>query len=298
MLELVENVMLQHIESVANEKTVELYKKLPKGKRLRAKLILKIAGKDETALELAAIIELIHAASLLHDDVIDEADTRRGLASINSTYGDLTAIMLGDILYSKAFTRLTFLPNQVARHVADAVTKLSVGELMDVELAKCFNKDLDAYFDMIYKKTASLIESAAFCAACIAQKDTEKYASYGKNLGLAFQIIDDILDVTQSSEVLGKPAMNDFKEGKTTLPYIYLYDSLDEKGKERLLSLFGKNLKKDDTLWIKDSMFQHKSIEKSVLYAKELADEALKSIQDEDAQDLEEIITQMIDRSF
>jgi len=120
------------IESIGDSRSLELYEKVPKGKRLRAKLILKIAGGTQEAIELASVVELIHAASLLHDDVIDEADTRRGVTSINHSFGNMTAIMLGDILYSKGFTKLTYLPNEVARSVADAVTKLSVGELLDV----------------------------------------------------------------------------------------------------------------------------------------------------------------------
>jgi len=298
LLEQVEILMREHIESIGDSRSLELYEKVPKGKRLRAKLILKIAGKTKESIELASVVELIHAASLLHDDVIDEADTRRGVTSINHAFGNMTAIMLGDILYSKGFTKLTYLPSEVARSVADAVTKLSVGELLDVELAKKFNNNEDIYFDMIYKKTASLIEASAFSAASLAGKDTSKYALYGKNLGLAFQVIDDVLDITSSSEVLGKPALNDFREGKTTLPYLYMYEKLNEDDKTKLLSYFGKDLSEDQSNWIKAKFDETGAVEKSIKYAQKLGYEALEAIKDENLPDLEKIIKEMIVRDF
>jgi len=298
LLEQVEALMRKHIESIGDSRSLELYDKVPKGKRLRAKLILKIAGETTEAVELASVVELIHAASLLHDDVIDEADTRRGVTSINHAFGNMTAIMLGDILYSKGFTKLTYLPNEVARSVADAVTKLSVGELLDVELASTFNHSQDAYFDMIYKKTASLIEASAFSAALLAGKDSDKYALYGRNLGLAFQVIDDVLDITSSSEVLGKPALNDFREGKTTLPYLYMYEKLNENDKEKLLSYFGKDLSEDESNWIKAKFEETGAVTKSIEYAKKLGYEALSAIKDENLPALEKIITDMIVRDF
>lgn len=298
MLEQVEILMKEHIESIGDSKSLELYNKVPKGKRLRAKLILKIANASQDALLLASIVELIHAASLLHDDVIDEADTRRGLTSINHEFGNITAIMLGDILYSKGFTQLTNLPSEVAQNVANAVTKLSVGELLDVELASAFNANQDIYFDMIYKKTASLIESSAFSAAFLAQKDTTKFALYGKNLGLAFQIIDDVLDITSSSEVLGKPALNDFREGKTTLPYIYMYEKLSEEDKNKLVSFFGKDLDEKESSWIKMKFEETGAVKEAVKYAQKLGYEALEVIQDENMPDLEKIIKEMIVRNF
>ena len=298
MLAQVEALMREHIESIGDSRSLELYEKVPKGKRLRAKLILKIAGETKEAVELASVVELIHAASLLHDDVIDEADTRRGVTSINHEFGNMTAIMLGDILYSKGFTKLTYLPTEVARSVADAVTKLSVGELLDVELASKFNHSQDVYFDMIYKKTASLIEASAFSAASLVGKDTKKYALYGRNLGLAFQVIDDVLDITSSSEVLGKPALNDFREGKTTLPYLYMYEKLNEDDQTLLLSYFGKDLSKDESNWIKVKFEETGAVVASIEYAKKLGYEALEAIKDENLPALEKIIKDMIVRDF
>lgn len=290
--------MVEIIASLKDAKSVELFHKVPKGKRLRAKLILKIAGESEHSLKLAAIVELIHAASLLHDDVIDDATTRRGECSINALFGNKTAIMLGDILYSKGFSELTSMPQPVAYSISHAVALLSVGELLDVELSSSFNDNTERYFDMIYKKTASLIEASAQAAALLVGKKSEKYALYGKNLGLAFQIIDDILDITQSSQTLGKPSLNDFKEGKTTLPYLYMYEKLSPDEQKILLSLFQKELDADEMAWIKEKMHQTKAVEEAMAYAKMLGLEALEAISDEEDVGLSSIIKEMIERNF
>ncbi len=200
------------VEECKDEKSLELLDKLATGKMLRSKLILKIAGINEESIRLCAVVEMIHAASLLHDDVIDEADTRRGSPSVNALYDNKTSIMFGDILYSKAFTELTKMDREISYTVSNAVTLLSIGEMLDVDLTETFNTSYDKYLDMIYKKTASLIEASSKAAAILANKDKEKFALYGKNLGLAFQMIDDILDITQDSATLGKPAMLDFVE--------------------------------------------------------------------------------------
>jgi len=290
--------MLSFVEEFGDKFIISLYKKIPSGKKLRTKLILKIAGENEKSIKLASIIELIHIASLLHDDVIDEANTRRNVASINAIFGNNRAIMLGDILYSKAFYELTSFEKNIAKVVSNAVTSLSIGELLDVEFSSKFNSDIDKYFDMIYKKTASLIEASAISSAILANKDSKKFQIYGKNLGLAFQIIDDVLDIISDSKTLGKPALNDFKEGKTTLPYIYLYNFLDENGKLKLKSLFKKELNSDELNWIKDNMQKAKAVEKSIELAKKLGLEALNAIKDEKNKELEKVIKDMIEREF
>lgn len=290
--------MVEMVASLGDARSVELFHRVPKGKRLRAKLILKIAGASDVSLKLAAIVELIHAASLLHDDVIDDAFTRRGEDSINALFGNKTAIMLGDILYSKGFSELTFMPNEVAYSVSHAVALLSVGELLDVELSHAFNDSEERYFDMIYKKTASLIEASAKAAALLAGKNATIYALYGKNLGLAFQIIDDILDITQSSETLGKPSLNDFKEGKTTLPYLYMYRKLSSSDQVKLLSLFQQELDETQKIWIKTKMNETNALEDSISYARKLGLEALEVIAKEEDVGLSTIIKEMIERNF
>ena len=298
MLEAVESKMKEYIAELENDEVAKLFEALPHGKRLRAKLVLKVAKTRADAVKLAAVIEMIHAASLLHDDVIDDAMTRRGVPSMNATEGSKQAIMMGDILYSKGFEELTAFDRKIAAAVARAVTQLSIGELMDVRLSDRFNPDVDAYMRMIYQKTAALIEATAASAAMLAGKDEKIYALYGKNLGIAFQIIDDILDITQSSEQLGKPAMHDFEEGKTTLPYIYLYEALDEQGRERLVSLHRKKLNADEKSWIVTMMEETGALRKAYLHAKELGEEAVALMEGEGEISLAEIVTAMIERTF
>ncbi len=298
MLEQVKSKMSELISSLDDENILNLYESLPHGKMLRSKLILNITKPNDDAVLLCAVIELIQLASLLHDDVIDDADTRRGVSSFNATNGDKNAIMLGDILYSKAFYELTKLPPQVARVVSSAVSKLSIGEILDVKLGEAFNEDKEIYLDMIYKKTSSLIEASAVAGAILAKKDEQKFRIYGKNLGLAFQIIDDILDITQDSKTLGKPALNDFREGKTTLPYIYMYECLEQKQKDKLLSFFKKDLNNQEQKWIKDMFVQTQAVEKSIKEAKRYANMALKAIENENNTKLNEVVSSMIDREF
>ncbi|MEA3228952.1 MAG: polyprenyl synthetase family protein [Campylobacterota bacterium] len=292
----VENEIARLIKEIDYDEVTRLFDMLSGGKRLRAKLILKIAPDSKDAPLLGAIVELIHAASLLHDDVIDEADTRRGVPSVNATDGSKTAVMLGDILYSKAFTELVSFDKDVARAIASSVTALSKGEMLDVEMAKEFNSNEERYLDMLYLKTATLIEAAAIASAHLADKDIAKYAIYGRNLGLSFQIIDDILDITADEKTLGKPAMNDFVEGKCTLPYIYLYKFLDTKDRDKLISLHAKTISQEDTDWIKKMMQSHKTVEKSFELAQKLSQEAMLSVKEDD--ELVAILEMMIKRSY
>ena len=296
----IDEIMTKFISELGYEEACEMFVKISSGKKLRSKLLLKIAGESEISLKLCAIIELIHLASLLHDDVIDEANIRRGKPSINALFGSKNSVMLGDILYSKAYFELTKFDPSIAAVVSDAVSKLSIGEMMDVKMAENFNENEQEYLKMIYYKTAVLIEATAICGAKLAGKDSEKFGIYGKNLGLAFQIVDDILDITQDEKTLGKPALNDFVEGKTTLPYIYLYKSksLDEAGKTKLRSLWAKKLNADEISWLKENFDKTSSVSKAINEAKRLGAEAIEAIKEYKNAELEGIIKSMIDREF
>jgi len=296
MLDAVALRMQAMVASVGYPYADELYGNLSGGKRLRARLIMMIAGESDAAVTLAAIIELIHAASLLHDDVIDESQLRRGVPSVNATEGSKQAVMLGDILYSKAFSELTQFDAAIAKTVADAVTSLSVGEMMDVEMAKAFNGDEERYLQMLYLKTGVLIEAAAKSAAQLCGKDADAYALYGKNLGIAFQIIDDILDIVSDEATLGKPAMNDYVEGKCTLPYIYLYRTLADEERTRLASLHARRADADEVRWMKAAMEQNGAIKAAYAKARELSDEAKEAVRGDAA--LENVIESMMQRTF
>ena len=296
-LEKVKNQIREFVSVCNHQKSLELLEKLATGKMLRSKLILKIAGISIESIKLCAVVEMIHAASLLHDDVIDEANTRRGQPSVNALYDNKTAIMFGDILYSRAFTELSQMDKNIAYTISNAVTLLSIGEMMDVDLTNTFNKSYDKYLDMIYKKTASLIESSSKAAAILSKKDENKYALYGKNLGLAFQMVDDILDITQDSKTLGKPAMLDFVEGKVTIPYLLLYERIENKTK--LEALYKKELTSDESLWIKEQMTITRALDDSIALAKQIGNIAIDAVKDEeDSETLIFIMKAMIEREF
>ena len=330
MQDQIDLIMKSFIADCGYEPASEMFDRLSPGKKLRSKLLLNIAQKDEKSLRLCAIIELIQAASLLHDDVIDESSVRRGKPSINATYGSKNAVMLGDILYSKAYFELSKFESRIAAALSGAVTKLAVGELMDVSLSNDFNDDASKYLQMIYLKTSALIEEVARCGAFLkfgsaenlgeisdmsgtkneveisnAAKDHNKISSasvkfgeYGKNLGLAFQIIDDILDVTQSSEALGKPSLSDFAEGKTTLPYIYLYENLNDSERQKLKSFFKKQLCESEISWIKAKLSEHGIIERCINEARAYGQKALEAVAEFKNDKLEQIVRDMIDRKF
>ena len=296
-LEKVKNQIREFVSVCNHQKSLELLEKLATGKMLRSKLILKIAGISIESIKLCAVVEMIHAASLLHDDVIDEANTRRGQPSVNALYDNKTAIMFGDILYSRAFTELSQMDKNIAYTISNAVTLLSIGEMMDVDLTNTFNKSYDKYLDMIYKKTASLIEASSKAAAILSKKDENKYALYGKNLGLAFQMVDDILDITQDSKTLGKPAMLDFVEGKVTIPYLLLHERIENKTK--LEALYKKELTSDESLWIKEQMTITRALDDSIALAKQIGNIAIDAVKDEeDSETLIFIMKAMIEREF
>lgn len=290
--------MHNFLSELSYEPIMDMTSGLKGGKKLRSKLLLKISGENQISYKICAIIELIHNASLLHDDVIDEANLRRGVKSINAQFGAKNAIMLGDILYSKAFYELSLIDSKLAQIISNAVVKLSIGELMDVNLSQNFNTNQQAYLQMIYNKTAVLIEASARCGAILANLNEDDFAQYGKNLGLAFQIVDDMLDITGDEKTLGKPAMSDFKEGKTTLAYMYLYEKLNNDEKEILKSYYKKELNQKEISWIKHKMQEYQILNLVNMELKNYANNALKAIEKYKIKDLEEIITSMIERDF
>ncbi|EAK5529536.1 polyprenyl synthetase family protein [Campylobacter lari] len=294
----IDQYMHEFLSELNYEPILTMSSKLQGGKKLRSKLLLKIAGESDISYKICAIIELIHAASLLHDDVIDEAKLRRGVKSINVQFGAKNAIMLGDILYSKAFYELSLIDLKLAKIISNAVVMLSVGELMDVNLSETFNTDKNAYLQMIYNKTAVLIEASARCGAILANLNEDDFAEYGKNLGLAFQIVDDILDIKGDEQTLGKPAMNDFKEGKTTLAYMYLHKKLNLQDQEILKSYYKKDLSANELAWIKSKIQEHEIFNQVSQELNTYANNALKAIKKYNIKDLEDIIKSMIEREF
>ena len=198
------------------------------GKRMRPILTLLIAknyGGVTMATQHAAIgLELLHTASLVHDDVVDESEERRGQASVNATYNNKVAVLTGDFILSSALLNVSYTNNQrIIENLAQLGRTLASGELL--QLWNISNKDIseDIYYDVIKQKTAVLFESCAAIGALSAgatDDDVAQAARFGQNLGIMFQIRDDIFDYYDSKEI-GKPTGNDMAEGKLTLPVIY-----------------------------------------------------------------------------
>lgn len=200
------------------------------GKRLRPIILLLAAraygyeGSDHQ--ELAAVVEFIHTATLLHDDVVDASDMRRGRETANNVWGNEASVLVGDFLYSRSFQMMVSVQNmRVMEILADATNTIAEGEVM--QLLNVHNPDLDeaGYLDVICSKTAKLFESAAELGAVLAERSKEEQqamAAYGMHLGIAFQLIDDALDYGATSVELGKNIGDDLAEGKPTLPLIYV----------------------------------------------------------------------------
>jgi octaprenyl-diphosphate synthase len=199
------------------------------GKRLRPVLVLLSAGafgyQGSDHHELAAVVEFIHTATLLHDDVVDESDMRRGKETANNVWGNAPSVLVGDFLYSRAFQMMVNVQSmRVMAILSEATNIIAEGEVM--QLLNIHNADLDeqGYLEVIRYKTAKLFESAAQLGAVLCNRSTaeeEAMAHYGMHLGTAFQLVDDVLDYSASSEELGKNIGDDLAEGKPTLPLIY-----------------------------------------------------------------------------
>lgn len=210
--------------------TVIRYVASHRGKRLRPTLVFLISrllGRiDENAFEAAQVIELIHTATLIHDDVVDQSDRRRGTASVNSVWNNKIAVLVGDFLFAQALNKMMKMKSDEINQVLARVTnRMSEGELLQVQQSQNLQLDEELYFQMIADKTASLISASCQIGAIIGGNyngmDTEQFWLFGKYLGCAFQIQDDLLDYIGDETLTGKPAGNDLKQNKITLPLIY-----------------------------------------------------------------------------
>ena len=234
-------IRAESVSSASAVTAIGQYLQISGGKRVRPALVLlaaKLFGAvSPSAISLGAVVEIIHTATLVHDDVIDAADRRRGRASTNSRWGNHTSVLAGDWLYMQAFKIALQERNFRILDILIEMTQLMIeGELMQLGMIGRLDLTVEEHLDLIYRKTACLFGACTRLGAVLAGQDEQTahlLGEYGRNLGMAFQLVDDLLDFTASEVVLGKPVGNDLREGKVTLPLIYLLDRCtpEEQGK-------------------------------------------------------------------
>ena len=239
-------------KELASEKIIQdIYEYIfnAEGKKTRA-LISLLASKSSIIkpsirIDLASIIELLHTATLVHDDVVDESDLRRGAKSVNQVWTNSYSVLMGDFIYSKAFILMVKLGiPSILDELAKATNDIARGEIIQLELYE--KKELiklDELLKVSYLKTGRLFEASAKTGAMLAEKSKEDIKSFGllgKALGTAFQIQDDVLDYAALKLDTGKPALKDFKEGKITFPLYFALQDIDSKDKKFLLAKLGK----------------------------------------------------------
>ncbi|MFQ5839257.1 MAG: polyprenyl synthetase family protein [Candidatus Methylomirabilales bacterium] len=216
------------------------------GKRVRPVLLLlaaKMCGCRDTArsVELAVVAEYMHVATLIHDDIVDNADTRRGQASANARFGAHVSVLAGDFLYAYSIGRLVENGDfQVLKGFCDATMTMTEGEILEAKLRWSPDIQFDEYLTVITCKTAALFSAACRAGALVSEMDStrvEALAEFGLNLGIGFQLVDDALDFSARKEILGKPVGQDLREGRITYPLIYVLRRDASPGRDRIRSL-------------------------------------------------------------
>ena len=256
------------------------------GKRIRPALLLlsaKLLGYEgRGAIRLGAVVEIIHTATLVHDDIIDEAETRRGRPAANTQWGNSKCVLAGDWLYMQSFKIAVQERNfRILDALIELTQQMVEGELMQMEkLGRCIS--LDEHFDLIYRKTACLFSVCMRLGAILggaSAEQEESLATYGRNLGMAFQIVDDVLDLTASEEVLGKPVASDLREGKVTMAVIHALEHCTPQERKRVETVLRERAFQSVPLGeILEMLRRYGSIEAANARAHEYADSARKAI--------------------
>ena len=238
-------------EVIAEKNISDLYKYIFKsdGKKIRVKLSLLTSSLNKRInkkrLKLAAVIELLHTATLVHDDVVDESQTRRGIKSVNTLWSNAHGVLIGDYIYSKAFILMVEIAEpKILYELANATNDISKGELIQLDALNNVSIDLKQLEAISYYKTGRLFEASAKTGAILSSGDrnfVSNVSKCAKNLGVLFQIKDDLLDYSLDEKAIGKPVFQDIKEGKLTYPFYFAYINADKNNKEKLLSYLGKN---------------------------------------------------------
>jgi len=292
-LEHVENAAINNLVSDAALVTsIGSYIAKNGGKRLRPALVLLTSRAfgytGEKSINLACAVEFIHIATLLHDDVIDGADMRRGSPSANCRWGNEASILVGDYLFSKSFSiMVNEHDNRIMASLANASMKMAEGEVQQLMSKYDINLSNESYIDIVTKKTAELIASCCEVGAIIGGASEEQIKamhSYGKNIGIAFQLIDDTLDFIADRKKLGKPICNDMREGKITMPLLHVLEAEKNGARGKIEDILRKHeLDQDEVGFIMGLVSKHDSIEHTIATAGKYAAmgrENLKSLPD------------------
>jgi octaprenyl-diphosphate synthase len=250
-----------------------------KGKRVRPLLVMlsaKLCGDiNESSYRAATLIELLHTATLVHDDVVDDADTRRGLASINAVWKNKVAVLMGDYLLSRGLLlSLQYGDHYFLNSTSYAVKRMSEGELLQIQKSRQLNIDEATYIKIISDKTGSLFSACTDIGAASTTEDPEKrnlLKAYGENVGLAFQIRDDLLDYLGRKSILGKSTGTDLKEKKLTLPLIYSLKNSNRQEATQALRYIKKGARQKEIAWILEFVRGNGGIEYSSKKAEEFA---------------------------
>ena len=280
-----------------------------KGKQLRPMFVLlsaKLCGEvNESAYRAASLVELLHTATLVHDDVVDDSIERRGFFSVYALWKNKVSVLVGDYLLAKGL--LLSLDNndhKILHILSDAVRKMSEGELLQLEKARSLNLKEEIYFDIIRNKTASLLASACAAGAWSTSNDemtAEKMRSFGEKTGMAFQIKDDLFDY--ASDNIGKPTGNDIKEKKLTLPLIYTLNHVDKEIRRKIIYIVkNKNKDQEKVKWVIHKVEQAGGIEyaadKMNTYKKEALDILHHFPESPARQGLEDLVLYVTDRKY
>ena len=264
------------------------------GKRLRPYMVMKscemLGGKTKNAINAASAIEMVHNFTLVHDDIMDNDEMRHGVTTVHKKFGMPIAILAGDVLFSKAYQVIssTNLPSnsviELVSRLAKSCVDVCEGQLLDISMANSEKiPSQSQYIKMIEKKTAALFEvSCAMGAICAnaKRKDVSNLSSFGKNLGIAFQITDDLIGVLGDSKVTKKPVGNDLREGKKSLPILLAINHAKGENKEIILKAFGNSFATQDDIEKALKIIRRLKIEKTVRrQAQSYAQRAKKSIQ-------------------
>jgi octaprenyl-diphosphate synthase len=280
-----------------------------KGKQLRPMFVLlsaRLGGEvNDSTYRAASLVELLHTATLVHDDVVDDAMERRGFFSINALWKNKIAVLVGDYLLSKGLLlSLNNKDHEVLRILSEAVRLMSEGELLQIEKARKLNLKESIYYEIINGKTASLLASACAAGASTTftdQQDVEKMRLFGEKVGMAFQIKDDLFDY--GSEDIGKPTGNDIKEKKLTLPLIYTLNQCSADIRRKIIYIIkNENTQKDKVKFVIDSVIATGGIAYATQKMFDFRDEALEILHQfpvspfRDA--LEELVRYTTDRNY